>query len=247
MTRAAVAALLALLACAAPPAAAAQETTGTTVRAGGVRLVEPARYDRPPPGRELSGREALRIAEALPKVRAVRRAHPPAYARAYMTGRSGWQVSLYIPPARGELRREEVAQVLIDDRTGRVREAWTGVQVEWPMARGYPGAFGRAVNAPAIWIGLCVLFVLPFLRPPLRLLHLDLAVLLAFSVSYAFFNAAELGVSVPSAYPLLAYLLARMLMVAPAAAGRAAAASWSGPGSCCWRSSSSRASASPST
>ncbi len=56
-----------------------------------------------------------------------------------------------------------------------------------------------------------MLFVLPFLRPPLRLLHLDLAVLLAFSVSYAFFNAAELGVSVPSAYPLLAYLLARML------------------------------------
>ena len=75
------------------------------------------------------------------------------------------------------------------------------------MARGIPGQFGRAVNAPWVWIGLCVLFVAPFLRPPLRLLHLDLAVLLAFSVSYAFFGAANLDVSVPSAYPLLAYLL----------------------------------------
>ena len=55
---------------------------------------------------------------------------------------------------------------------------------------------------------------MPFARPPLRLLHLDLAVLLAFSVSYAFFNAAEIGVSVPLVYPLLVYLLARMLGIA---------------------------------
>ena len=82
------------------------------------------------------------------------------------------------------------------------------------MARGYPGQFGRSVNAPWVWIGLCILFALPFARPPLRLLHLDLAVLLAFSVSYAFFGAAELGVSVPSAYPLLGYLLVRMVIVA---------------------------------
>ena len=59
-----------------------------------------------------------------------------------------------------------------------------------------------------------MLFVLPFARPPLRLLHLDLAVLLAFSVSYAFFGAANLGVSVPSAYPLLGYLLVRMVIAA---------------------------------
>ena len=52
------------------------------------------------------------------------------------------------------------------------------------------------------------------LRPPLRMLHLDLAVLLAFSVSYAFFGARDLDVSVPSAYPLLAYLLGRMLWIA---------------------------------
>src|ERR1700754_212483 len=104
------------------------------VRPGVVRLTEPAQYDRPPPGRRLSGRDALRIAEAVPKVRVVRETHPSAYARAYMTGRAGWQVSLFVPPPAGELRRDEVAQVLIDDRSGRVREAWAGAQVEWPMA-----------------------------------------------------------------------------------------------------------------
>ena len=46
-------------------------------------------------------------------------------------------------------------------------------------------------NALWVWLPLCALFVLPFARPPLRLLHLDLAVLLAFSVSFAFFNASR--------------------------------------------------------
>ena len=46
---------------------------------------------------------------------------------------------------------------------------------------------------------------------PLRLLHLDLLVLLSFSVSLAFFNHAHIYASVPLAYPPLLYLLARML------------------------------------
>jgi len=131
-----------------------------------------------------------------------------------MAGAGRWQVSFYVPPEPPEVRAEEIAQVVIDDRTGRVLETWTGPQVAWIMARGAPGQFGRAVNAPWVWIGLCLLFVAPFVRPPLRMLHLDLAVLLAFSVSYAFFGAADLNVSVPSAYPLLVYLLVRMLWLA---------------------------------
>jgi hypothetical protein len=179
----------------------------TTVRPSGT-LVEPPSYDRPPPGRRMTAREVLARASAAPKVRAARAAHPRAYERVYLAGRGRWQYSLYASA------RDEVAQAFVDDRDGRVLEAWTGAQVAWPMARGYPGAFGQSVNAPWVWIGLCVLFLLPFARPPLRLLHLDLAVLLAFSVSYAFFNAANLGISVPSAYPLLAYLLVRMLVAA---------------------------------
>ena len=86
-------------------------------------------------------------------------------------------------------------------------EAWTDYQVPWSMARGYPGAFGRIVNAPWVWIPLALLFVAPFLRRPWRMLHLDLLVLSAFSASTAFFNAARIDVAVPLLYPLLAYLL----------------------------------------
>ena len=208
---AALLAVLAAVALAAAPASA--QTGGTTVRPQG-ELVEPASYDRPPAGREMTARAALALAAARPEVRKALSGRPRAYARAYLAHGGRWQVSWFLPPAGGDGRREEIAQVLIRDRDRRVLEAWTGMQVEWPMARGYPGQFGRAVNAPWIWIGLCVLFALPFARPPLRWLHLDLAVLPAFSVSYAFFGAAELGVSVPSAYPLLAYLLVRMVIVA---------------------------------
>jgi hypothetical protein len=51
-------------------------------------------------------------------------------------------------------------------------------------------------------------------RSSWSLLHLDLAVLLAFSVSLAFFNHANIGMSVPLTYPCLLYLLVRMLALA---------------------------------
>src|SRR5215210_6504812 len=212
MVRCAAVLLAALAAAVAAPPAKAQ-TGGTTVRPQGA-LVEPESYDRPPRGRSMTAREALRIAAARANVRDALKEDPRAYARAYLARGGRWQVSWFLPPTRTRERREEIAPVLIRDSDRRVLEAWTGVQVQWPMARGYPGQFGRAVNAPWVWIGLCALFVLPFARPPLRLLHLDLAVLLAFSVSYAFFGAANLDVSVPSAYPLLGYLLVRMVLVA---------------------------------
>ena len=109
--------------------------------------------------------------------------------------------------------KTELAQVIIDDTSGRVLEQWTGFQVAWTMARGYKGAFGRHVNALYIWLPLCVLFFAAFFdfRRPLRLLHLDLLVLLAFSISLAFFNHGEIYKSVPLTYPPMLYLLARML------------------------------------
>ena len=94
-------------------------------------------------------------------------------------------------------------------------EAWTGPQVAWTMARGYPGAFGRKVNSPFVWIALTLLFIAPFVDPRrlLRMRHLDLAVLMAFGISVAFFNDANIDVSVPLAYPLMLYLLGRMLWI----------------------------------
>jgi len=45
----------------------------------------------------------------------------------------------------------EIATGKVDDATGRVTEAWTGPQVAWKMARGYPGAFGgKTLNRTAV-------------------------------------------------------------------------------------------------
>jgi hypothetical protein len=108
-----------------------------------------------------------------------------------------------------------VAQVLVDDPTGTVRESWTGHQVAWQMARGYPGAFGHKLNAPYVWLPLALIFLLGLLdwRRPFRVAHLDLIVLLSFGISNHFLTRAEIGLSVPLAYPPLIYLLARMLWV----------------------------------
>jgi hypothetical protein len=110
---------------------------------------------------------------------------------------------------------EELVEVDINDSTGQVTNVWTGPQVLWGMARGVPGAFGRKVNAAYIWLPLCLLFILPFLDPrrPFRLLHLDLLVLLGFGVSHYYFNRANISASTPLAYPVMAYLLVRALMI----------------------------------
>jgi hypothetical protein len=162
----------------------------------------------PPPGRRLSANRVLAIAGALSKMRAVRARYRGSYGGAYLKIPFHWQVSYFSRDGK-----REIGQVIIDDTSGRVLEQWTGFQVAWTMARGYPGAFGRHVNALYVWLPLCVLFVLPFLdfRRPFSLLHLDLLVLLSLSVSLAFFNHAHIYASVPLAYPPLLYLLVRML------------------------------------
>jgi hypothetical protein len=188
---------LALLLCAALPAAASASA-----------LQQPRSLTKPPRFFERSAREVQRIAAHSDKVRDASRdgrLRPAAYTK----GVGRWQVSFFRD-------RDEIVQVQVDDRSGAILEAWTGDQVAWSMARGYPGAFGRKLNAPYVWLPLCLLFLAPFVdvRRPFRLLHLDLLVLLAFGVSHYFFNRGEIGVSVPLAYPVLLYLLARVLFAA---------------------------------
>jgi len=162
----------------------------------------------PPAGRRLSSDQVLAIAERLPKMRAVRTKYPGSFGDAYLKGAFQWQVSYF-----SHSGKKEIGLVIINDLSGRVVEQWTGFQIAWTMARGYPGAFGRHVNALYVWLPMCLLFIAPFVnfRRPFSLLHLDLLVLLSFSVSLAFFNHAHIYASVPLAYPPLLYLLARML------------------------------------
>ena len=168
--------------------------------------------DKPPAGYNLDAAQVRRIAARDPRIRAELHRHPTAIPYEYTKGPGRWQVSWF---SAGR-NQKELAQVYVNDASGRVTEAWTGFQVAWSMARGYPGAFGRRVTAWYVWIPLCLAFAIPFVpwrRRP-TLLHLDVAVLLAFSISLAFFNHAKIGLSVPLTYPCLLYLLVRMLLLA---------------------------------
>ncbi len=189
-------------------ATAATSTTSTTQATISENPVPVPTSEIPPAGRILSADQVLATAQALPKMKAVRAKYPGSYGGAYLKGPVRWQVSFF-----SRKGAKEIGQVIIADASGRVLEQWAGFQVAWSMARGYKGAFGRHVNALYIWLPLCLLFLLPFVDPrrPFSLLHLDLLVLLSFSVSLAFFNHANIYASVPLTYPPLVYLLGRML------------------------------------
>src|SRR5581483_2978896 len=192
------------------PALAPLSASATTAASDPNAPVLVTAHTTPPAGYRLTGDQAERIAARVPTIRAEVRRHRGAYPAEYTKGPGRWQISWFTPKGK------EIAQVYVSDASGRVTEAWTGFQVAWTMARGYPGAFGRRVNAWYVWLPLCLVFMAPFApwrRRP-SLLHLDLLMLLGFSISLAFFNHANIGMSVPLAYPFLAYLLIRMLLIA---------------------------------
>jgi hypothetical protein len=169
----------------------------------------------PPVGYRHTALQVLAIARQSPVVKAELRKHPTLVAYEYTKGAPQWQVSWFTAPKTGKNppAQRELVQVYVDDDTGKVTQAWTGFQVAWTMARGYDGAFGRIVNAWYIWLPVCLMFVLPFIpwrRRP-TLLHLDLAMFLFFSISLAFFNHADVGMSTPLFYVPLIYLLVRLL------------------------------------
>jgi hypothetical protein len=190
------------------------QTVTTTVAAAGTPVLVTTKTT-PPAGYRLTALQALADARRSSITKAELRAHPHLVAYEYTKGAPEWQVSWFTPEVKSRPQRE-LLQVYVDDDTGKVTQAWTGYQVAWSMARGYPGAFGRIVNAWYIWVPLCLLFVAPFVpwrRRP-TLLHLDLVMLLFFSVSLALFNHADIGLSTPLFYPPLLYLLVRLLGLA---------------------------------
>src|SRR3954447_16189047 len=177
--------------------------------AGNETWTTPTSMTKPPPGKRLNLKTVLAKGNATRTVKKMRREHPKLKQLGYLdTSTGNWLIRYVIP-------KKELAEVDINDATGQVTDVWTGPQVLWGMARGAPGAFGRKINAPYIWLPLCVLFIVPFLDPRrlFRLLHLDLLVMLAFGISHYYFNRANISASTPLAYPVLGYLLVRALMI----------------------------------
>jgi hypothetical protein len=109
----------------------------------------------------------------------------------------------------------QIVEAKVEDSTGRVTEAWTGPQVAWRMARGYKGAFGRAINDTWIWLSFCAVFLfgLADFRRLLSVRNLDLLVLISFSLSLYYFNQGRVFSAMPLVYPPLLYLLGRMIWI----------------------------------
>jgi hypothetical protein len=162
----------------------------------------------------MSRAAVLALAKGAAPVQQWLRSHPVTRTTPqYDSGAHQWTVSYVATNARGVDTTE--AEVLINDNTASIQETRTGPQVAWMMARGYWGAFGRHINDPWIWCGLCALFLIPLveIRHIISWRTLDLLVLLSFSLSLIWFNAGDVFTSVPLTYPPLIYVALRLTVI----------------------------------
>ncbi len=205
-------ALIAALCLALPASSAAKPKASASTEVPGGLPTTPADY-------EVSAFEALRAADEDPKIIARKESLTPADGKLTATVTAEavrvWEVGYFDADGKVNL-------VVVDGTSGEVTESWTGSAVDWPLARGHEGQFGHLLNAPWIWGPVALVFLLGLVdfRRWRKWVHLDLLVLLSFGISQAFFNAAEIGVSVPLYYPPLLYLLARMLWIGFRGTGR---------------------------
>jgi hypothetical protein len=172
-------------------------------------LALPAAATAAEPEPQISSAEATAIADRDPTIVDQRRKNGSLSSSVKMDDDDErWEVAYFNDD-------KQVALAIVDPESGEVEETWTGHQVAWRMARGYSGAFGHKLNAPYVFIPLCLFFLVGLFdwRRWRRIANLDLLVLLGFGVSHFFFNRAEIGVSVPLYYPVLAYLLGRALWI----------------------------------
>jgi hypothetical protein len=195
-----------------PPIAAAQQDALIPQS-----LVAPPSEVKPPPGFAISARQARAIAERLPAVRDERAAHPNLRPSVGIPGEASeatFEVEFFTPGVQSQYGSDIRVDVLVSGVTGKVTEVWTGPQAATPLARGDGPSVGGALNRPYIWLPLAAIFMIPFFDPrrPLRLLHLDLLVLLAFGISQLYFNQGRIEIAIPLVYPLLGYLLVRTLL-----------------------------------
>lgn len=185
-----------------------------------VLLAQPAIAAQP---ERVTRAEATAAADRDPKVLEQEREHGELASVATLDEDDGnWEVA-YLADG------DQWALVVVDAASGRVGESWTGYQVAWKMARGYSGAFGHKLNAPYVFLPLCLIFLLGLVdwRRLRRVANLDLLVLLGFGVSHYFFNRANIGVSVPLVYPVLLYLLGRCLWIGLRGRGEGLRPVWS--------------------
>jgi len=179
--------------------------------------VAPPSQTKPPPGFGISARQAQAVAGRVPEVRQERADHPslePMVSIDTMADEPSFDVMFVTPGVESQYGSDIRVDVIVSGLTGEVLEVWTGPQAATPLARGEQPSIGRSLNRPYVWLPLAAIFLLAFFDPrrPLRLLHLDLLVLLAFGLSQLYFNQGRIELAMPLVYPLLGYLLVRTLL-----------------------------------
>jgi hypothetical protein len=178
---------------------ASAATTGV-----GLPLASPASLTTAPRGFPTDAGQAMKAAEATPRMIALHaRKHPLLVIPLIWAGGS-WYVDFSYHGVR-------VAEV-VETSDAHVTGVWTGALALAVYAR---GDFATLFGSAWILVPFSLLFLVPFLDPrrPWRMLHLDAVVLESFLVSYLLFDHAQLEPAVWLAYPPMLYLLARMLWI----------------------------------
>jgi hypothetical protein len=155
----------------------------------------------------LSEEEAIKLAKAEPKVQAELARHDSHTSSAeYEEGE--WTVHFYDG-------KDEIVEVQIEGESWEIEHAYTGAQVQWQMARGENGAYGKQANYWYVWGPMALLFALAFVHTDrlFSLRNLDVVAMLGFLVSHAYFRDGIVFQSVILWYPPLIYLLVRTLLM----------------------------------
>ena len=186
----------------AAPAVASAATTGPPPSVG-VPLFIDTTWGLVPKGFAINAERALAIAKSAPKMQAIHRAHHPLSINIYLWVHSHYEVYFFY---HGKM----IADQLVGPR-GQLGPTFTGPLIGGVYARGH---YGQIFDNPWVLGGFTAMFLLPLLlmRGRRWLDRLDIAMLLGFGVSYALFDTAHLEPGVWAFYPVLIYLMVRMLI-----------------------------------
>ena len=168
-----------------------------------VPLFRAANWNQAPPGFHITPKQAIAIAETVPALKAIHRAHHPLHIAPYFWVRNHYEIYFFY---HGKV----LADQLIGTK-GQVGPTYTGALILGLYARGH---YGTIFDSPWVWGSFGAMFLLPLLllRGRSWLDRLDLAMLLSFGVSYVLFNNAHLEFGVWMFYPPLLYLMIRRLI-----------------------------------
>jgi Glycosyltransferase family 87 len=180
-------------------ATSAQASTGV-----GLPLAPSSSATIPPPGFSTNALQAIKAAEATPRMRALHRREHPLRVDAFIWNGQRWYIDF-------SYRNKLTAEVDVSP-AGRVAAVWTGPLALAVYAR---GNYAPLFDSPWVLVPFSVLFLVPFLDPRrlFRIRHLDALVVLSLLVSFVLFEHTKLEAAVWLVYPPLLYLLARMLQI----------------------------------